>query len=273
MSYGGSGDAPTFFSNNHQAPYTGFTYYDSDSGWVNLPATNLPVNNNGGHLGDQYYMVEGGFIQILVYWDGLQSVAIDSLHLHGEFFAGTQDIAVDTLGHAWIFTGAMPSTVDSLKGYDPSGQINSYAIDFDIIAYGSFFLNNTLYLGTDQDSIFPVVINGSTAQLGNPIAFPTRNFTDMASCQKTATSTSISEYFRTSIRLFPNPGDGTFTLDLGEAQQRGKVTLTDLRGRLLQTIEYQDRKVLTIHLAEPAGMYVLMIESGDQRTAFRLVKE
>jgi hypothetical protein len=167
----------------------------------------------------------------------------------------------------------MPSTVDSLQEYDPSGQINAYAISFDKIAYGSFFLNNTLYLGTDQDSIFPVVISGSTAQLGNPIPFPTRNYTDMASCQKTKSTTSVSDPSLSSIRLFPNPSDGTFSIDLGEAQQKGKVTLTDLRGRLLQTIEYQDRKLLTIRLAEPAGMYVLIIESGDQRTAFRLVKE
>jgi hypothetical protein len=117
------------------------------------------------------------------------------------------------------------------------------------------------------------VISGSTAQLGTPIAFPARNFTDMASCQKTKSTTSVSDHSLSSIRLFPNPSDGTFSIDLGEAQQRGKVIITDLRGRLLQTIEYLDRKLLTVHLEEPAGMYVLIIESGDQRTAFRLVKE
>ena len=273
LSYCGNSNAPTFFSNNSNFPYTGFTYYNADSGWVNIPTTSLPVNNNGGHLNDQYYMVEGGVIQIVKYWDGVNLLTVVSLHLNNEFFAGTQDIAVDTLGQAWIFTGSTPSIVDSLKVYDQYGKIDSYSITFDEIAYGSFFLNDTLYIGTYQDSIFPVIISGSTAQLGNPIPFNTSNFTDIASCQKTESTASVSEYSSTIINLFPNPTDGNFSIDLGENHQTVKVIITDLGGRLIQSNNYNDSQLLKLKLEEPSGIYLLMVESGNKKAVIRLVKE
>lgn len=271
LSYCDHNNVPTFFSNNHNSPFTGFTYYDA--GWVNIPIASLPVNNNGGHLNHQYYMVEGAIIQILKYWDGVNLLTVDSLHLHHDFFAGTQDIAVDTLGQAWIFTGATPNAADSLKVFDQNGKINSYSISLNVLAYGSFFLNDTLYLGTFQDSIFPVILNGSTAQLGNPIPFPAQSFTDMASCQKAGPTTSISEDLSSKINVFPNPTAGNFSIDLGESHQTVRVTITDLGGRLIQTATYSDSQLLHFKLEEPAGVYLLNIESGTNKAVIRLVKE
>ena len=224
LSYCGNRNAPTFYSNNNNSPYTGFTYYDSNSGWVNIP-TSLPINNNGGHLNNQYYMVEGGVIQIIEYWDGVNFITVDSLHLHNEFFAGVQDIAVDTFGQAWFFTGANPSTVDSLKVYNQFGKINSYSTSFNKTSYGSFFLNDTLYIGTQQDSIFPVIINGSTAYLGNPIPFPASNYTDIASCQQTESTASISKKPNNEIKILPNPTTGNLSIDLGKKYQNIKTKI------------------------------------------------
>ena len=251
LSYSGNINAPTFFSNSNTP--VGITNYDPGSGWINTP-TYSAVNNNGGHLNDQYYMVEGAVIQVVKYWDGANLMTVDSLN--GEFFAGTQDIAVDTLGQAWVFTGPAPSTVDSLKVYNQNGEIDAYSIQFNEIAYGSFFLNDTLYLGTLQDSIFPVIIDGSTAHLGIPIPFPSNSFTDMASCQITESTASISEYPNTKINILPNPTTGYLMLPLdieissiSVYNSMGQLIKPKLNGQILDLTE------------QPSGIYFVKISS------------
>ena len=262
LSYCGNSNAPTFFSNSYTQ--VGITYYDTGSGWVNIP-TYTVVDNGGGHLNDQYYLVEGAVIQVVKYWDGVNLMTVDSLI--GEFFAGTQDIGVDTLGQAWVFTGPTPSTVDSLKVYNQNGIINAYSIRFNEVAYGSFFLNDTLYLGTLQDSIFPVIISGSTAQLGNPIPFPNNSFTDMASCQETESTTSISEYTNTKIKIYPNPTPGhlMFPLDI----ERSSITVYNSQGQLIQP-EFNGQ-ILDLTEQQP-GMYFIKINSEGSPNFHKVVK-
>jgi hypothetical protein len=265
LSYCGNSNAPTFYSNNYNSPYTGFSFYQPGSGWINIPGD--AVNNNGGYLNNQYYMIEGGIIQIVKYWDGVNFLTVDSLHVHGQFFAGTQDIAVDTLGQAWIFTGPVPSTVDSLKVYNKFGKINSYSIQFNIIAYGSFFLNDTLYLGTYQDSIFPVIVNGGIAQLGNPIPFPAYGFTDMASCQKSESTISISEYPHTQIILFPNPTSGY--LMLPQNIERSSISVYNSQGQLIR-LKYNG-KILDL-TEQPSGIYFIKINSIGVPNLHKIIK-
>lgn len=263
LSYCGSSDAPTFYSNDYSL--VGISYYDSDSsGWIGIPTYNV-VDNNGGHLNDQYYRVEGAVIQIVKYWDGTNLLTIDSLN--GEFFAGVADIAVDTMGQAWIFTGSMPSAAYSLNVYNQNGKIRSYSIQQTPTAYGSFFLNDTLYIGTVEDSIFPVIIlNDSTAQLGNPISFPSSNFTDMASCQETtSTTTSLTEYPLPEINFFPNPTNGYLTLP--DDIERSSISVYNSKGELV-VLKFNG-KILDL-TEQPSGIYFIKI-SINGRTQFQKV--
>ncbi len=262
LSYCGSSDAPTFFSNNYSP--IGITYYDSDSGWIDIP-TPVVVDNNGGHLNDQFYMNEGGITQVITYWDGTNLSTVASLN--GEFFAGTFDIGVDTLGQAWVFIGSTPSTVDSLKVYNQNGKINSYAIQFDQTAYGAFFLNNQLYIGTAQGSIFPILIDGSKAKLGDPIPFPNSSFTDMASCQKTESSTSIYEAPKTKIKLFPNPTSGYLTLPLD--MERSSIAVYNSQGQIIQPIFKGRGLDLT---EQESGMYFVRINKEGWTMLHKIIK-
>ncbi len=252
LSYCGNSNSPTFFTDNWNPGEIGINYYDSDSGWINIPTVNH-VQDNGGHLNDQYYTAVGGVIQYVNYWDGTNLLVIDSLP--GEFFAGIFDIAVDTLGHAWVFTASSPgSTIDSLKVYDQSGKINSYSFQYDILGYGSFFLNNTLYIGTIQDSIFPVLISGNVAQPGIGIPFSSNNFTDMASCQRKGTPNSVADYPNRKIKLFPNPTTGylEFSIDT----QPSNILVYNSMGQLIE-IKF-DGHILDL-TGQPSGTYYVKI--------------
>ena len=254
LSYCGNSGSPTFFTDNWNSGEIGINYYEPDFGWINMPTTHH-VQDNGGHLNDQYYTVVGGVIQYVNYWDGTSLFVIDSLH--GEFFAGIFDIGVDTSGHAWIFTASSPGiAVDSLKVYDQEGQINSYSFQYDIQGYGSFFLNNTLYLGTVQDSIFPVIINDNTAQLGIGIPFSSNNFTDMASCQYTETTNSLADHTNREIRLFPNPTYGHLILPIDI--EKSNILTYNSMGQLIEL--KLDGNVLDL-TDQSSGIYYIEINT------------
>ncbi|NNC95418.1 MAG: T9SS type A sorting domain-containing protein [Chitinophagales bacterium] len=261
LSFCGDSSAPTFFSNSYTQ--VGIIYYDQDSGWINIPRNHV-VNNNGCHKNDHFYMLEGAVIQVIKYWDGQKSITIDSLN--GEFFAGTHDIAVDTAGRAWVFMGAAPSNVDSVKVYTRNGKIASYDISFNITAIGSFFLNDTLYIGSDQDSIYPVLIVGNSALLGESIYFASATFTDMASCQRNEVTNTIVESQVNDIKLFPNPTSGKFSLPT--IFEDFFISIYNSDGNLITT-----NRSLNQDLNNYAdGVYIIQVENKNVIHQYKVVK-
>ena len=265
LSYCGNNNAPTFFTDNWNQGEIGINYYDPDSGWINIPTVNH-VQDNGGHLMDQYYTVIGGVIQYVNYWDGTNLLVIDSLP--GEFFAGIFDIGVDTSGHAWIFTASFPGTaVDSLKVYDQGGKINSYSFQYDIHGYGSYFLNDTLYLGTVQDSIFPVIISGNSAQLGSGIPFSSNSFTDMASCQNIGATSSVAVHPNRKINIYPNPSYGYLMFPM--AIEGSNILVCNSMGQLIEL--KLDGNILDL-TEQPSGMYHIKIDTEDGSNIYKVMK-
>ncbi len=90
----------------------------------------------------------------------------------------------------------------------------------------------------------------------------------------TVTITGIIENdFGPGLLLYPNPTVGDFSIDLGEDSQFAKITITDLRGKVLMSKSYNDQSILNMELDEPAGIYLVRIESDGKKAVVRLVKE
>lgn len=86
-------------------------------------------------------------------------------------------------------------------------------------------------------------------------------------------TTGVNDFIKASISLYPNPTDENFSIDLGEKYQTLSVTIIDMSGRIIHSNIYNDRQFLNLKLDEPAGIYFLMIESGDIKTTIRLIKK
>jgi len=90
----------------------------------------------------------------------------------------------------------------------------------------------------------------------------------------TVTGVGIMENgFGNGLRLYPNPTNGNFSIDLGESYPTTSIVITDLLGKTIQTNEFTNNQILNLKIDEPAGIYLLKIESGDQKVVTRLVKE
>ena len=88
------------------------------------------------------------------------------------------------------------------------------------------------------------------------------------------TNTNKSDFnFSKDIAIYPNPTKGNFSVDLDKTYNSVLITITDLTGRLIESKEYNATKLLNLKINEPAGLYLMSIESGDQKAVIRLVKE
>ena len=73
--------------------------------------------------------------------------------------------------------------------------------------------------------------------------------------------------------VYPNPTNGNFSIDLGKNYQTTTIIITDIVGKVIQTQIYNKSQLLNLSIEEPAGIYLLMIESGDKKSVTRLIKE
>ena len=83
----------------------------------------------------------------------------------------------------------------------------------------------------------------------------------------------IENDFGKKLLLYPNPTKGDFVIDLGNNYPTTNITLTDLSGKLLQASTHNNNQLLHLKLKEPAGVYLLHIQSEDKKATIRLIKE
>ncbi|MDG1477377.1 MAG: T9SS type A sorting domain-containing protein [Vicingaceae bacterium] len=96
---------------------------------------------------------------------------------------------------------------------------------------------------------------------------------DTSACVNIITTAILENNFGSEFSIYPNPTKGNFSVDLDKTYNSVLITITDLTGRLIESKEYNGTKLLNLKIDEPAGMYLMSIESGDQKAVIRLVKE
>ncbi|MFK8039553.1 MAG: choice-of-anchor Q domain-containing protein [Crocinitomicaceae bacterium] len=97
--------------------------------------------------------------------------------------------------------------------------------------------------------------------------------TDTSVCYTVFGVGIVENDFGNKLLLYPNPTDGNFSIDLGNNYQTTIITITDLNGRTIHVKRYNDSQLLNLKLEEPAGAYLLIVETGDKKAVIRLIKE
>jgi hypothetical protein len=259
---GGGGDlayvqkqTPTIYSGNWTPFY--LKKYTSQDGWMAVPYNNENTINFGGYGDDLYFMESDAK---LVHYNIATGVAntVDTL-VWPESFVGVADIAVDTAGRAWVFKNIADVGVTQLRIYGNNGLIATYPISFNPdYMYGSFFLNDNLYIGRGTNhTIVPVLFNGTSASLGASIPFQNNNYMDMASCNSAFQLSTIT-LKKAHITAYPNPTSGIVNLK------------TDLDIKSIEIYDFSGKKIISsseqnsIDLSGLSnGLYLLKAEGGD----------
>ena len=123
-------------------------------------------------------------------------------------------------------------------------------------------------LSGETNQSFTASINGSYAVIIND-----NGCVDTSACAVITSVGILENSYGDTYIIYPNPTDGDFSIDLGENSNSVLLTMTDLIGNVIQSKNYHDVQLLNLNIEEPAGIYLLTIESGDKKAVIRLVKE
>lgn len=94
-----------------------------------------------------------------------------------------------------------------------------------------------------------------------------------SSCYSITTTGIVENNFKNRLKVYPNPTDGDLSIDLGNKYESGTIKLLDINGQFLESATYNERQLLNLRIEKPAGVYSLIIESGDKKTLIRIVKK
>ena len=199
------------------------------------------------------------------------------------------------IGSAWIQKGA---DLDGEATSDLSGYSVSLSTDGNTLAMGALNNDGTaldaghvrvyewnssawIQKGADIDGESAADLSGYTVSLstdGNTVAigapYNDGNGSDAGHVRVYDVNTiGINELEAGSFLIYPNPTVGNFSIDLRLNYESVKVHITDITGKLIQSNSYNNSKFLEMTLDNPAGVYLLIIESKEKKEVIRLVKE
>lgn len=123
-------------------------------------------------------------------------------------------------------------------------------------------------ISNETNQSFTATSNGSYA-----VELTENGCADTTNCVSIITVGIIENDFENELLLYPNPTYGDFSIDLGKNYQAITITITDLGGKVILSKTFNDSQLLNLKLEEPAGIYLLNIESVNNNAVIRLIKE
>ena len=82
----------------------------------------------------------------------------------------------------------------------------------------------------------------------------------------------LENTFSNDIIVYPNPTDGIVKIDLGETLTEFMVSIMDVNGKLVRQSIYKNTKMFELNLNVQPGIYLLTINSGNNKATIRLIK-
>ncbi len=200
------------------------------------------------------------------------------------------DIAVDANSNVYTVGYYKSSSVD----FDPgsSSDIHSSNGGYDIFiqildANGNFVWANTFGAGAYDYgrgiTVDPTANIYTTGYFKNTVDFDpgtgTDNLTsngetDIFVHKMSQTTTGFANNtIEPQISVFPNPTKGLVSINLDTEYKNISVTITDITGRIVKTVNFNKTQQFSLSLDNPAGIYFIEVNTGEKKTVVKLLKE
>ncbi|MDQ3140728.1 MAG: SBBP repeat-containing protein [Bacteroidota bacterium] len=160
-----------------------------------------------------------------------------------------------------IFISKLDENGDFVWAKSIGGAIEDYgysnALDSDGNVYITGDFSNTV-------NFIPPVLNNLISKGGRDI------FVAKYSDVKVGTQETISG---NNIKIYPNPTNGNFNIDLGEQLSIVEVIITDALGQEINKKHYGDVSKLNLYIKGDPGVYFLFIKSGNKTITLKALKQ
>ncbi|MDC0257743.1 T9SS type A sorting domain-containing protein [Crocinitomicaceae bacterium] len=218
---------------------------------------------------------------------------INTLNQNNNYVSGT-DTRTECNSYTWIdginYTASNNSATFNIANGAANGCDSLVTLDLTInnvsdittsISSTTISANNTVatYQWLDCDDLNSVII-GETGQSytatvnGNYAVELTENgCVDTTTCVSITTVGVEENSFGNEFKIYPNPSDGNFGINLGGSYQNVQILITDISGKVIQSKNITKAQNMNLSITNPAGIYIVSINAGNKNAIIRLVKE
>jgi hypothetical protein len=128
--------------------------------------------------------------------------------------------------------------------------------------------NNNAVIAGEIGQSFTAIANGNYA-----VEITENGCIDTSACAAITTVGIIENSFGDELVVYPNPTNGDFSINLGSSYENAQVIITDISGKLIESKNSIETQVINISMQEPAGIYLVSVQSDDRKVIIRLIKE
>jgi predicted outer membrane repeat protein len=128
--------------------------------------------------------------------------------------------------------------------------------------------NNNAIIPGETSQSFTASTNGNFA-----VELTENGCVDTTACVVITSVGIIENSFGDELLVFPNPTNGSFSIDLGSVYETSKISITDVFGKLINSKTMTQSQILNLSIEEPAGIYIISIQAIDKKAVIRLIKE
>lgn len=93
--------------------------------------------------------------------------------------------------------------------------------------------------------------------------------TDTSACYNVSVTELIENTFSEEIFVYPNPTNGTISIDMGKMHTNIKISITELDGRVVQQQKIGQATVINLNLNTLHGVYLLIISDSKERAVLK----
>jgi len=141
--------------------------------------------------------------------------------------------------------------------------------------------NNTgaIYRWLDCDDGYSVIAGETSASFtatvnGNyAVELSEGDCVDTSACIAINSVGIVENSFGQELKLYPNPSQGKFTLDLGRTYGKVQLSLYGLTGRQVLSKTYSGTGLIELNITEAKGVYMLKVETENDQAIIKLMKE
>lgn len=215
----------------------------------------------------------------------IESVISKTIQIKGVSFGETDITVCDSYnspsGKIWTSTGAYLDTIQNSIGCDSIILFNLTVnkIDTSISVNGMQLIANENNAGYQwmKDGLIIESANQQTYTVSEPGLYSliiSKNSCTDASRTFSFDFTGINnQLFSSGIKLYPNPGNGIFSIELGKEYQSILISIIDITGKIISSNEYFSKSIINFNLEAKNGLYFLEIKTDSgEKAMLKVVK-
>jgi len=96
---------------------------------------------------------------------------------------------------------------------------------------------------------------------------------DTSVCFSIKIASLLINTFKHDVTLYPNPTNGSFSIDLGSIYPKVEVTISHMDGRVILKDFLINKRFKNFRISETPGLYFVTITSKKERAVFKVTKK